>query len=267
MENSRLNSKASAIRDLIELIKTLRGANGCPWDKKQTPRSMTAFLIEEVYELADAIESGTHVVICEELGDVLFHIFFIASMFQEMGYFSIEDVARMITEKMIRRHPHVFGTDQVAGSEEVIQNWQKIKRLEKSQTPTDSVLDSVPLQLPALMRAYQILDRSAKAGFEGLNMTSLFEKSQARLEALKAALAAKDKHRIDAALGDIFFTLVHFARRAKIHPEIALTSSLKRFEKRFKRMEKLLTESGRDLQSVSQQEKHEIWQKTKDMLE
>ncbi|HAO19976.1 MAG TPA: nucleoside triphosphate pyrophosphohydrolase, partial [Desulfobacteraceae bacterium] len=141
-----MNSKN--IEALIDLIATLRGENGCPWDRKQTPQTIMIYLVEEVYELFEAIESGSPEQICEELGDVFFQILFIAGLFKESGDFDIEDVARVITEKMIHRHPHVFGNDVVNDAEDVKKRWQKLKMKEKNHAGQNSVLDSVPPKLP-----------------------------------------------------------------------------------------------------------------------
>ena len=147
MENSKITQSDSYLTALLKLVATLRGKHGCPWDKKQTPRSVSVYLIEEAFELAEAIEKGDTGEICEELGDVLFHVVFIARMFQEAGQFDLKDVAEAITTKMIRRHPHVFGDRTVSSSEEVIQNWHQIKRDEKKAAPDSSILDAVPAGL------------------------------------------------------------------------------------------------------------------------
>ena len=149
MENSKIIKDDSFLNALVRLVATLRGKNGCPWDKKQTPDSVSAYVIEEVYELTDAIEKGEPNEIREELGDVLFHIAFLARMFQEAGLFDLEDVAEGITEKMIRRHPHVFGEQTVSGSEEVIQNWHQLKQDEKQSSRKASLFESVPANMPS----------------------------------------------------------------------------------------------------------------------
>jgi MazG family protein len=263
LEDPELNKKDSPLNDLINLIKSLRGPDGCPWDKKQVPQSMVIYLIEETYELADAIRSENSDEISEELGDVLFHIFFLARMFQEKEHFSIDDVARSITQKMIRRHPHVFGTQKINSSEDVVQNWQKIKRSEKNNAAKDSILDSVPAQLPALMRAYMVSDRTSKAGFKQdknkLNPTEL----ATQLRQLKSALHDSDKKIIDQQCGDFLFSFVNFARSVGIHPETALAGAVKRFEGRFKRVEKQIDDSGKKLEDLSQTEKDQIWDKSK----
>jgi MazG family protein len=261
-----IETKAPSLKDLIKLIETLRGADGCPWDRKQTPRSMLVYLIEEIYELADAVDAEDPTEICEELGDVLFHIFFMAGMFQEKGDFSIEDVARINVDKMIRRHPHVYGTTEIDGPESVIQNWQKIKLSEKSTARKHSVLDSVPTRLPALMRAYSISDRAAKAGFEWNKTSEVLQRLQEQLNELKAGLSVQHQESAEQALGDLLFTLIHFARLVKIHPESALRGSVKRFEKRFKRMEKIISDSGRDLENLDPKQKDLVWQAVKKVV-
>lgn len=259
MENSKLNQSTSFLDKLTELVETLRGENGCPWDKKQTPRAVIVYLIEEVYELADAIESGNTEEIREELGDVLFHIFFIARMFQEEGQFDLQNVAQTITEKMIRRHPHVFGERMVQSSDEVIQNWHRIKLNEKKTTQTTSLFDSVPVALPALLRAYRISDRAAKTGFDWLDKITMLRQVEEELDGVRAAVKKGDGHNISQKFGDLLFSVVNAARIAKIHPETALTSSINAFEKRFKKLEESILEGNRKFEDLSIDEKKQIW--------
>lgn len=259
MENSKLNQSTSFLDKLTELVETLRGENGCPWDKKQTPRAVIVYLIEEVYELADAIESGNTEEIREELGDVLFHIFFIARMFQEEGQFDLQNVAQTITEKMIRRHPHVFGEQMVQNSEEVILNWHRIKLNEKKTTQTTSLFDSVPVALPALLRAYRISDRAAKTGFDWLDKTTMLRQVEEELDGVKAVVKNGDGDNISQKFGDLLFSVVNAARIAKIHPETALASSINVFEKRLKKLEESILEGNRKFEDVSIDEKKQIW--------
>ena len=259
MEPTEIKDKKSSLTDLIKIIESLRGPHGCPWDRKQTPRSIVIYLIEEVYELADAIEAGNVDEICEELGDVLFHVFFLARMFQEAGSFSIDDVARHINRKMTRRHPHVFGTDVVNSADDVVQNWQKIKLSEKNKAKKESILDTIPAKLPALMRAYMISDRTSKAGFEHNTILRHLNEIVKHLAALRSTPPDAEKEPADQKLGDVLFDIVNFAREAGIHPETALSGSVKRFEERFKRMEKRILESGKKIQDVPQDEKDRIW--------
>jgi tetrapyrrole methylase family protein/MazG family protein len=233
VENSKIKATRDSVNALAALVESLRGENGCPWDRKQTPRSMLVYLIEEIYELADAIESDQVEAVREELGDVLFHIIFITQLFQEKGHFAIDDVARDITAKMIRRHPHVFGTDKVQNTEEIRQNWQKIKQNEKKRVEPQSVIDSVPKNLPALMRAYQIGERTARYGFSRQDCKSLLNELAAEFDRLKRAIENDDPDRLLNDFGSFLFSLVNLARLLKIHPETALSGAIKAFEKRF----------------------------------
>ena len=260
MENSQVKSATDSVKALVALVESLRGEQGCPWDKRQTPRSMLIYLIEEVYELADAIEANRAEDVQEELGDVLFHIIFITRLFQEAGNFSIYDVTRDITAKMIRRHPHVFGTARVDNTDEVRQNWHKIKQDEKKKDSTKSVTDSVPKRLPALMRAYQICERTARSGFDWGDRENLLSKLELGLSQLKQTLRHNEKDRISKEFGNLLFSMVQLARLLKIHPETTLSEALKAFEKRFRQMEKKVSVSGQNFESLSQVQIHKIWE-------
>jgi tetrapyrrole methylase family protein/MazG family protein len=260
VENSKVKSATDSLKALVALVESLRGEHGCPWDKKQTPQTMLIYLIEEMYELADAIESGCAEDVQEELGDVLFHIVFVARLFQETGRFSIYDVAREITDKMIRRHPHVFGTVRVDNTEAVKHNWHKIKQDEKKPGKKKSVIDSVPKRLPALMRTYQICERTARSGFDWKDAESLLQQLESELNDLKQALKGNEEERISEEFGNLLFDLVYLARFLKIHPETARSGALKEFEKQFRQMEKRVSESGTNLDSLSQAEIQQIWQ-------
>ena len=256
---------------IIALIETLRGDNGCPWDRKQTPRTIVAYLLEEVYELIDAVESGNYADVCEELGDVLFHILFLVSLYREMDRFDLQDVSDLNLKKMTRRHPHVFGDDRVDSADEVPARWQEIKMKEKLLVPAFSILDSVPSNLPALMRAYRISDRAAKTGFDWDDISGVMEKVEEEWDELKKALSRQDgtaEHQNHLALefGDVLFTLVNVARFANIHPEFALRDSTKKFENRFKYMEKLVEKSRKDIESVSPEKMDAFWKAAKSKI-
>jgi tetrapyrrole methylase family protein/MazG family protein len=261
VENSKINDSDSYLSALSELVATLRGKNGCPWDKKQTPRSVSVYLVEEVFELAEAILRGDSGEIREELGDVLFHIVFIARMFQEAGQFDLQDVAEAITTKMIRRHPHVFGDRTVSSSEEVIQNWHKIKRNEKKSSPNSSILDSIPAGLPALVRAYRVSDRAAKSGVEWTELCTEFRDPDELGQRLKAALAQPDEKLRSEQFGHLLFALVNICRREKIHPETALAGAVYKFEQKIKKMQALIADRRQGLEDLSAAQKAQIWQK------
>lgn len=264
MEHPEIKAEKSSLQNLIKLIESLRGPDGCPWDQKQTPQSMMVYLIEEIYELADAIESENPDEIREELGDVLFHIFFLARMFQETGSFSIDDVARNITQKMTRRHPHVFGTDTVNSTDDIVQNWTKIKLSEREKPNGASIIGTVPAKLPALMRAYLISDRTSKAGFESATLGGYLKEIEKNLAELMTTLPDMDKKPPDQQIGDMLFKLVNVARCVDIHPETALSGSVKRFEDRFKRLEGRIRESGKQFQDLAQHEKEKLWAEIED---
>jgi len=242
VEKPKIKSETDSVKALVALVASLRGEHGCPWDQKQTPQTMLIYLMEEMYELADAIESDSVEDVREELGDVLFHIVFITRLFQETGDFSVNDVARDITEKMIRRHPHVFGTTRVDNTDEIRQNWYQIKQNEKKQSKKESVLDSVPIKLPALMRAYRIGERTARYGFDGEDRESLLAKLDSEFDQLKNSIKNSPSDRIAYNFGILLFSLVNLARLLKIHPETALSGAVKTFEKRFRQMEKAVSE-------------------------
>ena len=234
MENSKIEKNRNPLNTLISLVESLRGEGGCPWDQKQTAQSMLVYLIEEMYELVDAIESDDVDSVREELGDVLFHIIFISRLFQETGDFGIYDVARDIASKMIRRHPHVFGTDTVKNTNEVRQNWQIIKQNEKKSSKRCDIIDSVPRSMPALMRAYQIGERTARYGFNRENFTDSMVALESDFERLKQTIESNDADRTLDDFGRYLLSLVHLARLLKIHPETALSAAVRAYEKRFR---------------------------------
>ena len=259
------------INSIIELIERLRSENGCPWDRKQTPKTIAVYLLEEVYELVDAIESGDPSGVCEELGDVLFHILFLSGLFREMGHFDIKDVVDLNVEKMTRRHPHVFGNEQVDSVEEVRARWHQIKKQEKSLAKEGSILDSVPAGFPALLRAYRNSERAAKTGFDWNDIPDVMQKVEEEWSELKAELERENRAPTDQDLlalefGDVLFTLVNVARFANIHPEIALKGSTKKFERRFRHMERQISKRKREMESFSQDELNGLWEEAKSKI-
>jgi tetrapyrrole methylase family protein/MazG family protein len=232
-----LSGEASEIEALIRLIETLRGENGCPWDKAQTPRTMMVYLLEEAYELSEAIGSGDAEAVCEELGDVLFQVLFIARLFKEGGEFDIRRVAGINREKMIRRHPHVFGTDRVEGVEHVLKRWREIKKEEKNGAAS-SVLDSAPAGLPPLMRAFRIGERAAGSGLKPDDSRATAEEIDRKWSELKSRISEDHPENLSELVGDLFFSLVSLARQFDLHPENALAEAIQRFRERFVKLEK-----------------------------
>ena len=260
-----LISLPACLEGLIALVKILRSDDGCPWDREQTPEQIKTYLLEETYEVLEALESGNRENICSELGDLLFHIVFLARIFEEAGDFNMSDVLQGITEKMIRRHPHVFGEAQVSSPEEVRDRWHETKMAEakdKDAAPS-FLLDSVPQRLPALMRAYRISERAVKLGFDWTDVESLIKKLDEALTEFKASLKRTNSKKSVEAFGDLLFTMVNLGRLIRVHPEAALTQTILKFIQRFESIEQVLREQGRTLDSASLEEMDAIWEESK----
>ena len=255
-------SKNLCCVSIFNLIEKLRGENGCPWDKKQTPDSMITYLINEAYELQDAIKSGDSRNILDEAGDVLFQLLFIIYIFSEKESFDFENVIENNIKKMERRHPHVFGEIKAESVQKVKENWEKIK-IEERKNEFKSILDSVSSSMPSLGRAYLISKKVGTAGFDWDNMEGVKEKVTEEWIELNEALSENNSENIALEFGDLLFTLTNVARFAGIHPEAALAYSVSKFEKRYKYMEKILFNSGKDLFSISRNEIDKLWEKAK----
>ena len=268
MEDSPLNANRPSVTQLLNLIAKLRGTNGCPWDKQQTPQSIMPFLIEEAYELANAVAAGDADEICEELGDVLFQVLFLIRLCQEADLFDFTEVVARNLKKMIRRHPHVFGAETAATSQEVKARWHQIKMTEKGRTLEDSILDSVPSSMPALMRAYRISARAARVGFDWddvAGVTAKVEEEWCEFNDAVSDTRSEKRNRSSVTLefGDILFTLVNVARFVQVHPETALIGSIDKFEKRFRYMEKAINSQGKTMASMSKTELNDLWEVAK----
>ena len=257
---------------IIGLIRVLRGDKGCPWDRKQTPQSISRYLIEEVYELVDAILSETPEKVCEEAGDVLFQLLFVIQMYKEKHEFDLRDVMEKNIEKMIRRHPHVFGDVTVENEAQVKENWLKIKMKEKKDGESRSAIDDIPASLPALMRASRVSERAAQTGFDWDDISGVMLKTREELDEFEAELAngsgkATDNYDTEVEFGDILFTLVNVARFAKINPETSLMRSIAKFEKRFRYMEAVVEKENQSLSSVSFRKMQLLWDASKKHFE
>ena len=263
-----MNPEASPFQELIRLIEHLRGEDGCPWDRKQTPQTLAIYLVEEVYELVEAIQSGNPEAVREELGDVMFLLFFLASINQGQDHFDIQEAVIANTRKMRNRHPHVFGDTTVDSAEEVRQNWHQIKAAEKNSQKDTPLLDSIPKKLPSLMRAYRISERAARTGFDWNDIGGALDKTEEEWLELKTELgrdAAAFNHE-DVALefGDVLFTLTNVARFAGIHPETALSAAIQKFEKRFAYMERISKETGKPFENLAFDDMQALWQQAKE---
>jgi ATP diphosphatase len=239
-------SATDPIAEAVAIMARLRAPNGCPWDREQTFDSIKRHTLEETYEVFDAIERRAWPDLKDELGDLLLQVLFYAQMASEAGYFTIQDVAENLNDKLIRRHPHIFGDVEATDSSAVLRNWEQIKQTEKkasasTQTLQTSMLDEIPRSMPALMEAGKLGSRAAKVGFDWPNTDGLFDKLHEEIGELKAELnpssTPSSATAIEAELGDILFTAVNLARHLKVDPESALRATNAKFRRRFAAME------------------------------
>ena len=248
---------------LVAVMARLRGPGGCPWDREQTPLTLRKYVIEEAYEVVEAIDAGRPEKLAEELGDLLLQVVFHAQLAAEAQAFFINDVTRSIVEKLIRRHPHVFGAVAVSGTDEVLQNWEQIKRGEPGYEDRVGILDGIPPALPALMRALEVSKRVVKVGFEWPTVDGVLDKVEEEIAELRQEIARGDTARAGEELGDLLFTLVNVARQLKIDPEEALRAMTHRFTARFKHIERHAADTGRPVSGLSLEEMEAVWQRAK----
>jgi len=249
------------LKQLIETIAILRSPEGCPWDREQTHKSLRENLLQETYEALDAIDKENDDNLKEELGDVLLQVVLHSQIASEVNKFTIEDVAKAITEKLIRRHPHVFSDVKVKDADEVIVNWEKIKRQEKPERK--SALSGIAETMPALLVAQELSKKAVKTGFEWSNETSLWECFESEIKEFKDEVAENNKEFMEDELGDILFSIVNVARWHKIDPEIALIKANKKFKARFQVMETL---APKDLSEYNIDELEDFWKQAKENL-
>ena len=258
---------------LVEIMATLRGPEGCPWDKQQDFNSLKPMLVEEVYEVLEAVENNDSEGLSEELGDLLLHVVFHAQLGKETGQFDIDTVIRKISDKLVRRHPHVFGSETASTPEEVIKNWEAIKAQEKAEklknrTPEQrSLLEGIPSKLPAIHEAHQISSRAARVGFDWPDVNGIFDKLQEEVRELKEVISSsgseEKRDRLEDEIGDMLFVMVNIARYLKIDSESALKRANRKFKSRFQFMEKELAGQGKTLDQTSLDEMEALWQKAK----
>ncbi len=245
--------------DLVYIVDRLLGPGGCPWDIEQTHESLKKYLIEEAYEVLDAVDSGSIEKLQEELGDLLLQPLMHSQIEQRDSNWGIDEVAKSIADKLVRRHPHVFGDLSVADADEVLKNWDQIKRLEKGVEP-ESILAGIPKGMASLLRAYQVSKRAARSGFEWESIDGVFDKMHEEECELKEALAGGNPQEIESEVGDLLFTVVNIARWAKVEPEEALRQMLNRFCARYQLMEQ---NSPKPLSELSAGEWDELWNQSK----
>jgi tetrapyrrole methylase family protein / MazG family protein len=248
--------------DLVAVMARLRAPDGCPWDREQTYETLRRYVLEEAYEVVEAIDGAHLERLPSELGDLLLQVVFQAEIAREEGRFDIRDVITEIVDKLVRRHPHVFADVAVSGSDEVLRNWEQIKSEEYAER--GSVLDGVPPALPALMKALEVSKRAVRVGFEWPDLNSLLEKVDEEWAEFRQELRQGDPARTRDELGDLLFTLVNIARWLKVDPEEALRTMVARFSDRFRRMERVAADSGRPLNLMVISEMDALWEQAKD---
>ncbi|MBI5406283.1 MAG: nucleoside triphosphate pyrophosphohydrolase [Nitrospirae bacterium] len=253
---------------LVEIMERLRGEQGCPWDRKQTRDSLKPYLIEEAYEVLEALEEKDPVKLPVklkgELGDLLYQILFHAQISKEAGEFDIEDILTAGSEKMVRRHPHVFGDKKAEDADEVLRQWEAIKKIEKGEE-RKSILEGVPPHLPALLRAHQLQARAARVGFDWEHADQVFSKVIEEMKEFEEAFRAKDRRGMEDELGDLLFALVNIGRFIEVNPEDALRKSISRFISRFRHIEEEIAREGKEWADVSLEEMEMLWQEAKEI--
>jgi len=253
---------------VLEIMEILRGENGCNWDKKQTHESLLPYVIEETYEVVDALEKKDFDSIKEELGDLLFQIVFHAQLAKEAGKFEFRDILESLSQKLISRHPHVFGNPENLTSEEVLENWDKLKAKENliKGVQLESILDGIPRSLSALAKAEKLQQKAAKVGFDWQRPEEIVDKIQEELEELKQELnnSKKNFQRVEEELGDLLFAVVNLSRFLKLSSELALRKANEKFEFRFKKMEQEARQKGLQFHTLSLWEMEELWSKVKE---
>jgi len=258
--------------DLVAVQARLRAPGGCPWDREQTHSTLRTYLVEEAYEVLDAIETGNSQELAEELGDLLLQVLFHADLARETGAFDISNVITGIHNKLVRRHPHVFGNVKAETAGEVLKNWVQLKAKEKqvasptgviAQDQLPSALDGVPRNLPALLEAYQMTRRAAQVGFDWKRVEGIFEKLEEEAAELRAALAASNRRSIEEEVGDLLFSVVNLARFLGLDPEVTLKHSNLKFKMRFQKMESEASRCGQSLSDLSKEKLEQLWTEAK----
>jgi tetrapyrrole methylase family protein / MazG family protein len=258
------NKLHQELNNLILLVKRLRAPDGCPWDRKQKPEDIGKYILEEAYEVVESLEAQDYSAMAEELGDLLFQILFLAEMGNESNRFSLDEVMSGIKEKMIRRHPHIFGHVEADTIEQVKENWQEIKKQEKQTRKTGgNIFSNIPRSLPALKRAQKITAVASSYGFDWKNITNVMEKLNEEVAEFNAALYKNDHIKIEEELGDLFFTLVNLSRFAKIDSETALSKTTNKFLQRFIYVINQLNIQGKSPEEATMDEMDALWDEAK----
>ena len=255
------------IQKAIDVVAKLRAPEGCPWDRQQTHESIRNELLEEAYELIDAINQKDDYKIKDELGDVFMQVLMHAQIASEENKFDLGDVAEQLSSKLIRRHPHVFGDVNVENTDQVIDNWEKIKVTEKGYTDRKSAVDGIPESFTALMKAYKIGKKAVKVGFDWDSIDGALDKLDEEVKELKEAIKNNDEEKhLEEELGDVLFCICNVSRKLKIQPEVALNHTVDKFYNRFTLMEKMINEDGKNMKEMPLSEMDKYWDRAKILL-
>lgn len=265
MPKKTTSAQRDWFQELIDIIAQLRSENGCPWDRKQTHQSLRRYMIEETAEFLEALDARDYPGMVDELGDVLLQIILHAQIAKEQGHFTAQDIAQGICEKMIRRHPHVFGQSEVDNAEQVVQLWEQIKQQER-QDPSKSrgILDGVPTHLPALHRAYKIQKKASRVGFDWPDVTGVVAKVYEELDEVQQAMAGQNSQAVSEEIGDLLFAVTNLGRFLGHFPEESLHRAIAKFERRFSHIEASLKQQKKRMEDCSLEELEALWQAAKD---
>jgi nucleoside triphosphate diphosphatase len=261
-----MNSAGQAFQQLVDIMRRLRGPDGCPWDREQTIQSLRGFVLEETYEVLDAIDRDDHDALRGEVGDLLFEGVFLAQIEADAGHFTVVDSLRTIADKLVRRHPHVFGTTAgVDTADRVVEQWEAIKAREQTQAGRRrALLSGVPRAMPALLRAHEIGTRVAAVGFDWEQTTDVIAKIEEEVAELRTAIADETPGRVEEEMGDLLFSIANLARKLGVEPESALRKANEKFSGRFEALEHTFEQKGRSVHEASLEEMEEVWRAVKE---
>jgi len=261
--SKNLQNVSAVFQQLVDLIRTLRSENGCPWDRKQTSRTFHPYILEEYHEMVHALNEGAAQDIADEMGDLIFLVIFTAYVLEQEGVTSLNAILEGVIAKMIRRHPHVFGDASVKNADDVVDNWARIKASEENIRQRESLLDGIPRSLPALNRAQKLARRAARVGFDWTHAQEIFPKIDEELEEFKRAVAEQSEENIREELGDLLFVVTNAARHLSVNSETALNETSDKFERRFRYIEEQMKRHGRSMEDATLEEMDALWDEAK----
>jgi len=256
-----MNKNNNTFNEFVEVVRRLR--KECPWDREQTHKSIRHNLIEEAYETVEAIDNDDFNELKKELGDLLLHVVMHSIMAEEENKFTLDDVISGIKEKLIYRHPHVFGDVKVSSAKEVKNNWEKLKQTENNR---DSVISGIPKHLPALIKAYRVQEKASNVGFDWRNREDVWKKVEEEISELKKAIESGDQKKVEEEFGDLLFAMVNYSRFLNVNPESALNKTIDKFIRRFQYIENELKSQGKDIYTATLEEMDAIWEKVKKLF-